>query len=178
MIRPCLLVSELLRPQQLADLTLPRRVIERLQRMVDSGTIMNLIFYGKPGLGKTSAARIIAKTIGADVHEINGSSLTGIDTVRNKVEGYASSVTLFNNPKICFIDEADYLSKNAQAALRHVIERSSSNCRYLFAVNDISKLIPAIQSRLIYGEVQALGSFVTKRIHSYNVPVIGQKRSP
>jgi replication-associated recombination protein RarA len=149
MTRPNQLVSELLRPQQLDDLTLPRRVIDRLQRMIDTGTIMNMIFYGKPGLGKTSAARVITKTIGADVYEINGSSLTGVDTVRDKVEGYASSVSLYQKPKICFIDEADYLSKNAQAALRHVIERSSGNCRYLFAVNDMSKLLPAIQSRLM-----------------------------
>ena len=149
MTRPTQLVSELLRPQQLVDLTLPRRVIDRLQRMVESGTIMNMIFYGKPGLGKTSAARVITKTIGADVYEINGSSMTGVDTVRNTVEGYASSVSLYKRPKICFIDEADYLSKNAQAALRQVIERTSRNCRYLFAVNDISKLMPAIQSRLM-----------------------------
>jgi len=149
MKRPNQLVSELLRPQQLDDLTLPFRVIHRLQRMVESDTIMNMIFYGKPGLGKTSAARVITKTIGADVYEINGSSMTGIDTVRNTVEQYASSVSLYQKPKICFIDEADYLSKNAQAALRHLIERSSNNCRYLFAVNDISKLIPGIQSRLM-----------------------------
>jgi DNA polymerase III delta prime subunit len=142
-------VSELLRPQQLGDLTLPRSVIDRLQRMVDSGTIMNMIFYGKPGLGKTSAARALCKAIGCDVYELNGSSLTGIDTVREKIEGYASSVSFRKKVKICFIDEADYLSKSAQAALRYVIERSYNNCRYLLTANDISKLIPAIQSRLM-----------------------------
>ena len=67
-----------------------------------------MVFYGKTGLGKTSAARVIIKMIGADVYEINGSLLTGIDTVRNTVEGYASSVSLRNKPKICFIDEADF----------------------------------------------------------------------
>jgi replication-associated recombination protein RarA len=149
MKRPNQLVSELLRPQQLDDLTLPLRVIHRLQRMVDSGTIMNMLFYGKPGLGKTSAARVITEAIGADVCEINGSALNGVDTVRSTVERYASSVSLYRKPKICFIDEADYLSKGAQAAFRHLIERSSNNCRFLFALNDISRVVPAIRSRLM-----------------------------
>jgi len=149
MNRPTQLVSELLRPQQLDDLTLPRRVIDRLKRMVDTGSIMNMVFYGTPGLGKTSAARLITKIIGADVCEVNGSLLTGVDMVRTTVERYASSVSLLKKPKVCFIDEADYLSQNAQAALRNVIERTSCNCRYLFAVNNIGKLTPAIQSRLM-----------------------------
>ena len=65
-------LSELLRPQQLSELTLPRKDIDRLQRMVESGWIMNMIFYGKPGLGKTSAARTI---IGARVAGDQPSSL-------------------------------------------------------------------------------------------------------
>jgi DNA polymerase III delta prime subunit len=150
MNRPIQLVSELLRPQQLGDLTLPQRVIERLQRMVDSGSIMNMLFYGEPGLGKTSAARVLIKALGPeDSIEINGSSATGVDFVRQRIEGFASSVALFGGKKICFIDEAEFVSKQAQAALRKVIEKTSCNCRYLFAVNDISKLIPAIQSRLM-----------------------------
>ena len=149
MKQPTQLVSELLRPQQLGDLTLPQNVINRLQRMVVSGTIMNMIFYGKAGLGKTSAARVLAKSIDADLYELNGSSTTGVDTIRHQVEGFASSVSLRNKPKICFIDEADYLSNNAQAALRVTIERFSKNCRFLCAVNNISKLMPAIQSRLM-----------------------------
>ena len=81
------LLSELLRPQQLGDLTLPQRDIERLKQMVHSGTIMNMIFYGRPGLGKTSAARaIIADLVtnaDADCCELNGSSGNGAAEVRN-----------------------------------------------------------------------------------------------
>jgi DNA polymerase III delta prime subunit len=144
------LVSELLRPQRLGDLTLPQRVIDRLQRMIDEGSIMNMLFYGKAGLGKTSAARVFINALGPrDSMEINGSSATGIDFVRDKVERFATSVAMFGGQKICFIDEADYVSKNAQAALRYVIEKMSINCRFLFAVNDVSKLLPAIRSRLL-----------------------------
>ncbi len=58
-------------------------------------------------------------------------------------------MSLFSKAKICFIDEADYLSKNSQAALRYVIERTSRNCRFLFTVNEITKVIPGIQSRML-----------------------------
>ena len=136
------LLSELLRPQQLGDLTLPRRDIDCLTRMVNSGSIMNMIFYGKPGLGKTSAARVIIGLLEAEAIEINGSSATGIDTIRNRIEGFASSIAMTDKPKICFIDEADFLSKSAQSALRYVIENTSRNCRYLFTANNIGMLSP------------------------------------
>jgi putative ATPase len=68
-------LSELLRPQQLGELTRPRKDIDRLKRMVESGWIMNMIFYGKPGLGKTSAARTIIRLVGQEHAEINPSSL-------------------------------------------------------------------------------------------------------
>jgi DNA polymerase III delta prime subunit len=138
MTEPRELVSELLRPQQLGDLTLPQRVIDRLQRMVGSGSIMNMLFYGKPGLGKTSAARIFIHALGPhDSIEVNGSSATGVDFIRERIEGFSSSVAMNGGRKICFIDEAEFVSKQAQAALRKVIEEYSDNCRYLLAVNDV-----------------------------------------
>jgi DNA polymerase III delta prime subunit len=142
-------LSELLRPQQLDDLTLPHRDIVRLQRMIENREVMNMAFHGQPGLGKTSAARIIANAVAGDSGmEINGSSLTGIDSVREHIEPFARSGSVFGGRKLCFIDEADYLSRNAQASLRHIIENAWSNCGFLFTANDVGKLIPAIQSRL------------------------------
>lgn len=145
------LLSELLRPQQLGDLTLPRRVIARLQRMNDEQSFMNMLFYGQPGIGKTSAARILGKAAGEWAFgEINGSDTTGVDFVRTTIKRMASSVVMGPaRQKIIFIDEADYISKPAQAALRKVIEEYSENCRFLFAVNDVSKIIPALRSRLV-----------------------------
>jgi replication factor C subunit 3/5 len=150
MTEPKQLISELLRPQRLSDLTLPQKVIDRLQRMIELGSIMNMVFYGEPGLGKTTAARIFINELGPDDSiEINGSTATGVDYVRDHIERFASSFSMFGGNKICFIDEAEFMSKSAQAALRKVIEQTSCNCRYLFAVNDISKLLPAIRSRLL-----------------------------
>ena len=145
------LLSELLRPQQLGDLTLPQRDIERLKQMVHSGTIMNMIFYGRPGLGKTSAARaIIAELVAnadADCYELNGSSGNGAAEVR-KVQDYARSGSLNSGIKICFIDEADFLSLQAQASLRYIVENSSKRCRFIFTANDASRFSEAIRSRM------------------------------
>ena len=83
MTEPRELVSELLRPQQLGDLTLPQRVINRFQRMIGSGSIMNMLFYGGPGLGKTSAARCSSTLSESSSIEIDGSSGNGVDFVRD-----------------------------------------------------------------------------------------------
>lgn len=141
--------SELLRPQQLRDLTIPQRDIDRLQRMVDSGNIMNMLFYGEPGTGKTSAVRIIIGPSVLNGLELNGASATGIDYVREVIENFAAHMKLYPGHKICFIDEADGLSPNAQQALQYLIEKTSSNCRYLFTANNVRKLRDGIQSRMM-----------------------------
>ena len=144
------LLSELLRPQQLGDITLPDETLQRLQRMVESGSIMNLIFYGKPGAGKTSAARVIIDVVNgkANALECNGSLASGVGYVRDKIEQWASHRGMFGGPKICFVDEADGLSVAAQASLRYVIE-NKHHCRFLFTANNIGKLSPALQSRMM-----------------------------
>ncbi len=144
-------LSEVLRPQHLDDLTLPRRDIERLKRMLDSGNIMNMILYGRPGLGKTSAARVITKHLEdyaeGYTHKFNGSSGRSAEDVR-KIAEYASCGSLIVGPTIVFIDEADFLSPQAQASLRYIIENATKSCRFLFTANDIRKFSEAIRSRM------------------------------
>lgn len=144
-----ILLSEKLRPLSLADLNLPENISNSLQRMVRSGSTMNLLFYGKPGIGKTSAARILIKELGADVYELNGSFNNGDKTMVKVIESFASTVSMMEGPKICFIDEADHMSKDVQASLRYVIERVSGNTRFLLTANDIGKLSPAMKSRCL-----------------------------
>jgi putative ATPase len=141
-------LSELLRPQQLGDLTIAQRDIDRLQRMADSGDIMDLIFYGKPGTGKTSAARILIKAMDAHTLEVNGSSANGIEYIREKIGPHARSTTVMPCRKVIFIDEADGLTKAAQSTLRYVIE-NKRNARFIFTANDFGKLSEAIQSRML-----------------------------
>jgi len=146
------LLSERLRPQKLSDLTLPLAVSERLQRMIDRNRPMNMIFHGPPGSGKTSAAQIFLREweqLELDTLKINGSLQTGIDVVRDRIEGFARSP--FSNSeelRLCYIDEADYLSASAQASLRVVIERYEHNCRFIFALNELDKIAVPLRSRL------------------------------
>jgi replication factor C subunit 3/5 len=141
------LFSDLMRPRQLGDLTLPKKDIARLQLMADTKSVMNMLFYGGPGQGKTSAARISMKSFPQGAIEIDGAKTTGVDLIK-RVEGFSSSVSFTGDLKLCFIDEADSIHKRVQGALRKMIEDFSKNCRYIFAANERRRIIPAIRSRL------------------------------
>jgi DNA polymerase III delta prime subunit len=143
------LLSETLRPQTLADLILPEGTLASLTRMVQSGQIMNMLFYGSPGIGKTSAARILLRELNSDIYEINGSFNNGDKTMVGNIERFASTVSILGGPKICFIDEADAMSTQVQASLRNIIERVSGNARFLLTANDEKKLTPAMKSRCL-----------------------------
>jgi DNA polymerase III delta prime subunit len=143
------LLSEVLRPQALADINLPDHLIASLERMVQSGSMMNLLFYGKPGIGKTSAARILLRELDVDVLELNGSFNNGDKTMVKRIENFASTVSLLGKPKVVFIDEADQMSKDVQASLRYPIEQMSGHTRFLMTANEVEKLTPAIRSRCL-----------------------------
>lgn len=143
------LISETLRPKKFDQLVLDKQYIDKLQKMHDTLNVMNMIFYGKPGSGKTSAARIFVDSEKFDCLQINGSLDTKIEIVRTKILNFATSMSLYSHHKICFIDEADFLSKSSQASLRGVIEDTSKNCRYIFTANEISKIHPALCSRMV-----------------------------
>jgi replication factor C small subunit len=143
------LLSERLRPRTLSDLTLSGDVIEKLQRMLDKKAPMNMILRGPSGTGKTSAARIMLERWEAhDKLVIDGAKETGVNYIRDVVTGFASSPFRTEDLRLCFVDEADHLSSNAQASLRVLIERTSDQCRFILALNDLSKLATALRSRL------------------------------
>src|SRR4051812_7975905 len=127
-----LLFSEILRPRELDDLALPQRDIEHLKQMVASKAIMNLLFSGKPGTGKTSAARVIGSALSSCTYfrEMDGSLLIGTDLVRREIEPSSSCRTLFGEGRIWFLDQADLATKPAQKLLLKVVE-DSRVCRYI-----------------------------------------------
>jgi replication-associated recombination protein RarA len=114
--------------------------------MARTGNLQNMLFHGHPGVGKTSAARILLTTIDAETYELNGSLNAGINTFRNEFETWAAACSLLGKQKVCFIDECEYLSRNSQAALRGVIEEYA-HIPFLMTANDPSKLHPALTSR-------------------------------
>lgn len=171
-----ILVSEQLRPKTFDDLVLSDKLRDRLKRMYETRNVMNMLFYGKPGSGKTTAAKIFTESDQFTAITINGSLQTSVEDVRTKIQNFATSCSLFNTPKICFIDEADYLSKNAQAALRGLIEQTSSNCRYIFTANAIDKIHPALCSRLLPISFDLTASQIGEALESYTDRVIAKMR--
>jgi putative ATPase len=166
------LISEVLRPTSFNDLVISEKIKDRLQTMLDKGNILNMIFYGKPGTGKTSAAKIFIENENYETLIINGSLETSVDEIRSRVRGFTTSCSLFGKMKIVFIDEADYLSKSSQAGLRKVIEDSSENCRFIFTANEIHKIHPALISRLLSISFDMTSSQIEKALESYKSRVL------
>ena len=123
-----------------------------LQQWIDSNDIPHLLLCGGAGTGKTTAAKLIVNNINCDSLYINCSDENGIDTIRDKVKSFASAAS-FKPQKVVVMDEADFLTINAQAALRNVIETFSLNTRFIFTCNYIERIIDPIQSRTVVFEL-------------------------
>ena len=122
---------------------------QQVQSWVKTGAIPHLLFSGVQGSGKTTLTKVLLNELGVDwgdVLEINASSENGVDYIRDTINGFATSMP-FGDFKYVLLDECDYLSGNAQAALRGVMERNSNTCRFLLTCNYPNKVIPAIHSR-------------------------------
>lgn len=139
--------SERMRPRCLSELTLQSEKIAKLQKMLDTKNVSNMIFFGKPGTGKTTCADLIANVEDFEVLRLNASLTNSVDNVRKQIDSFTSSLSLWSKKKIIIFDEADFLSKNAQAALRVIVEQRVDNCRFIFTANDIAKIDPALKSR-------------------------------
>ena len=113
---------------------------------IESGDLPHLLLYGKAGTGKTTLAKILMKQIECDYLYINASDETGVDGIRFKVKSFASTLG-FKDMKIITLDECDYISYNAQAALRNVMETFSKHCRFILTCNYVERIIDPIQSR-------------------------------
>jgi len=138
------------RPRSLDEVVLPENYKEFFKKYIEDKNIPHLLFYGGPGSGKTTITRILINEIcksRLDLLMLNGSSSNSIDVIRNVVEDFVSTSPTEGKIKIVYYDEADYITHNAQAALRNVIEMFHSNARFIFTCNYISKINEAIQSR-------------------------------
>jgi len=142
-----LLWTEAYRPKTIEDCILPERLKKPFQEYVNNKNIPNLLLSGGAGVGKTTVAKAMCEEIGCDYMIINGSDDNGVDIVRYKIKNYASSMSLAGGRKVIIIDEADYLTPNAQAAFRNAIEEFASNCSFIFTCNYKNKLIEPLHSR-------------------------------
>ena len=136
------------RPHKVADCILPETLKTTFQEYVNRKEIPNLLLTGSAGVGKTTIAKALCEEVGCDYIVINGSDESGIDTFRNKIKNYASSMSLSGGRKVIIIDEADYLNPNStQPALRGAIEEFAVNCSFIFTCNYKNRIIEPLHSR-------------------------------
>ena len=136
------------RPTTIDECILPDDLKQTFKKIVEGGEILNMIFAGTAGLGKTSVAKAICNELDSDFIIINGSEEGNIDTLRGKIKQFASSVSLQGGVKVVILDEADYLNpQSTQPALRGFIEEFSNNCRFILTCNFKNRIIEPLHSR-------------------------------
>lgn len=142
------LFVEKYRPQTIEDCILPDSMKKTFSEFIKSGELPNFLFTGGAGVGKTTVAKALCNEVGAEYLFINGSEESGIDVLRTKIKGFASSVSLTNSKKVVILDEADYLNPSStQPALRAFIEEFSNNCRFILTCNFKNRIIEPLHSR-------------------------------
>jgi len=172
------LLTEKYRPQTINECILPSRIKKSFEEFVDAGNIPTLLLYGSAGTGKTTIAKALCNEVGNDVMVINASKERGIDTLRTKITGFASTVSLSDNNarKIIIMDEADSMTPDLQSGMRAAIEEFSSTCGFIFTANFPSKIIDPIHSRCISidfkvkenEQAQMMGQFMKRVQHILN----------
>jgi|TARA_R110000772_G_scaffold108407_1_gene211324 replication factor C small subunit len=140
------LLVEKYRPTNLDNYVGNESIKKSIANYIGQNDIQNLIFYGPAGTGKTTLAKLIVKNIECDHLYINASDERGIETIRDKVSGFASTMS-FTPIKVIILDEADFLTIQAQASLRNVIETFSRTTRFILTCNYIERIIDPLQSR-------------------------------
>jgi DNA polymerase III delta prime subunit len=136
------------RPKTVEDTILPPELKATFQQFVEQKNIPNLILSGSAGVGKTTIARAMLEELGCDYIVINGSMNGNIDTLRNEIKNFASSVSLSGGRKYVILDEADYLNSNStQPALRNFMEEFSKNCGFILTCNFKNRIIEPLHSR-------------------------------
>jgi replication factor C subunit 2/4 len=146
------------RPQSVDDVVHQQPVVSVLKRTLESGMMPNLLFYGPPGTGKTTLILALAKQLFGvsrrQVLELNASAERGIDVIREKVKLFAKLQS--NKFKIVILDEADSMTRDAQSALRRIMETHVHVTRFCLIANYISRIIDPIVSRTVHFRFQPL----------------------
>ena len=178
------------RPSTLQDIILPSQLKQDFELIVKQRELQNMLLTGTAGTGKTTVAKALCKMLNLDYIIINGSEESGIDTLRNKIKQFASSVSLEGGYKVVILDEADYLNpQSTQPALRGFIEEFSANCRFILTCNFKNRIIEPLHSRCSVVEfaipkgqkqvmaakmMERLGHILTNEGISYEEPVLAE----
>ena len=134
------------RPQTLDSYIGNAQLKEKVQVCLESGDLPHLLLYGKAGTGKTTLAKLLVNNIDCEYLYINASDERNLDMVRDKVKTFAGTLG-FSDLKVIILDECDYITPTAQAALRNLMETYSNHCRFILTCNFVERIIDPIQSR-------------------------------
>lgn len=164
--------AEKYRPIKLENYIGNDHLKQTMESFISRKDVPHLLFYGTAGTGKTTLAKLLAKNIESDLMYINASDENSVDNVRTKIKGFAST-TGFTNLKIIILDEADFLSPEAQAALRNMMETFSLTTRFILTCNYQEKIIPALVSRCQTYQINP----ISKREVALHLKTIFEKES-
>jgi replication factor C small subunit len=134
------------RPAKLENYVGNEHLKAKVSGYLKTNDVPHLLLYGRAGTGKTTLAKLVVKNIECDYMYINASDENSVDTVRNKVRQFASTIG-FKDMKVIILDECDYITPNAQAALRNLMETFSRHCRFILTCNYVERIIDPLQSR-------------------------------
>ena len=144
-----MLLSELFRPKSIDDLHLTKKDHNFLKSMSkNKKNIKNLLFFGAPGIGKTSAARILIDDMDMSAMTLDARSLRGKNSIKNVMEDFFSAVSFDGNYKTVILNEADALKTSDQTYLLDAIERFANNGRFILTANNMTRIIVPLKSRL------------------------------
>lgn len=152
------------RPTNVGDLACDAKIINFLTKCINQNDVPNLLFYGKPGVGKNSIVNVLLKNMNVISLTINASEERGIDTIRDKVMVFAQSSAWGNKLKIIILNEADGLNYIAQDSLRELMETSSKYCRFILTCNYIGRISDALKSRCIDFELNPKPTIIANRL--------------
>lgn len=142
--------SERHRPLTIDECILPESIKTEFNKYVEQGDFPHLICAGPPGTGKTTISKALVNQLDGDYIIINASLNGNIDTLRNEIQSFASSISFSGGLKVIIFDEADYLTANSQAALRGMMQEYSKNCRFIFTCNFPNRIMePIRESRCV-----------------------------
>jgi DNA polymerase III delta prime subunit len=144
-------ISELMKPRQLNELTLPKFIIDDLDKRIKTNLIENMLFYGKPGTGKSSAANLIM----AELTECNQRSLDGRNGIgpvafQEKIVPYARNSFFSGSRRICFIDNVDHMSTKVRNELYRLIRVTPGTCRFILAANSKGRDLESSALRTVW----------------------------
>ena len=149
---------ELYRPKTLEDIVLEPLNKKILTNIIDTGYFPNLLFYGPPGTGKTTTIINLVNAYQEKLNQknkelmihLNASDERGIDIIRSQINHFVNSKTMYNpGMKFVILDEVDYMTKNAQQALRYLLQNFSNSVRFCLICNYISRIDEGLQNEFL-----------------------------